>query len=103
MQFISHLGRTIQILKHLLISFHFHLFLLQLIFQVSVLTVESNSETEAKPQSQKSLRFRAKMHAYAAHYEKPQEECYARSEWKHEELLKERNAQWDLDKTVIIN
>ena len=60
----------------------------------------STCQSEAKPESEASLRFRAKMHAYDAHHKQLQEGCYARAEIVHRKWLRERNEQRDLRRAV---
>ena len=66
----------------------------------TLFTMDAPGQSEAKPQSEASLRFRAKMHAYDAHHKKLQEGCYARAETVHRKWLRERNEQRDLRRAV---
>ena len=63
----------------------------------------AETEQHRSGESQSSIRFRTKMHAYDAHHQKLVEATYVRGEARCAEELKQRNKQRDLKKVSQLN
>ena len=63
----------------------------------------AETEQHRSGESQSSIRFRTKMHAYDAHHQKLVEAGYVRNQARCAEELKQRNKQRDLKKVSQLN
>ena len=70
------------------------------LFPDHLFTMDSNLEQLHSGESQSSIRFRSKMHAYDAHHQKLVEATYVREEARYAEWLRQRNEQRDLIRAV---